>query len=267
MSLIPRSNLSTENPVHIIGNPLDGAGAVAVDDLIAQASAVGDEIKTLDEQRDEAVRDQRDAERSRDAVDGSDEAAEAQQEALGVLSRIRDHFNDYARLRVAASILRQRIESHREQNQDPLVDRASTLFAELTCGSYTGLVVEPDENDDPAILAVGAEDQTRMSVPALSDGTADQLYLALRLAYLEQQLERREPMPLIVDDILVDFDDERAKVALRVLGELSLKTQVLFLTHHDHLRALARTAVPEGVLFEHELKDDHLPSGSALGPG
>ena len=42
----------------------------------------------------------------------------------------------------------------------------------------------------------------------MSNGTRDQLYLALRLASLEKYMESSEPMPFIVDDILVDFDDE-----------------------------------------------------------
>ena len=49
----------------------------------------------------------------------------------------------------------------------------------------------------------------------MSDGTADQLYLALRLASLETYLDDHEPIPLVVDDILVNFDDARALAALR----------------------------------------------------
>ena len=62
----------------------------------------------------------------------------------------------------------------------------------------------------------------------MSDGTTYQLYLALRLASLETYLKNNEPMPFIVDDILIRFDDKRATAALQVLAELSTKTQVIF---------------------------------------
>ena len=87
----------------------------------------------------------------------------------------------------------------------------------------------------------------------MSEGTADQLYLALRLASLQTYLDDHEPMPLVVDDILVNFDNARALAALKALADLSKRTQVLFFTHHDHLVDLARSALGDDVLFVHHL--------------
>jgi uncharacterized protein YhaN len=87
----------------------------------------------------------------------------------------------------------------------------------------------------------------------MSDGTADQLYLALRLAGIEHYLDGNEPMPFIVDDILIKFDNSRAAAALQALAEISAKTQVIFFTHHRHLVELAETHVDGAVLFEHGL--------------
>jgi uncharacterized protein YhaN len=61
-------------------------------------------------------------------------------------------------------------------------------------------------------------------------------------------------MPVILDDILIHFDDERARAALEVLGELGRQAQVLFFTHHARLVELAREAVPDCV--EHELSSE-----------
>lgn len=87
----------------------------------------------------------------------------------------------------------------------------------------------------------------------MSDGTRDQLYLCLRLASLEQNLERNEPMPFVVDDVLINFDDSRAKAALGALSELSRKTQVICFTHHARLVSLAKEALVEGDLCVHSL--------------
>jgi uncharacterized protein YhaN len=87
----------------------------------------------------------------------------------------------------------------------------------------------------------------------MSEGTADQLYLALRLASLEHYLEGRDPIPLVADDILVSFDNERAGAALDVLAELACRTQVIFFTHHAHLVDLAQQRLGDDVLFVHRL--------------
>lgn len=84
----------------------------------------------------------------------------------------------------------------------------------------------------------------------MSEGTCDQVYLALRLASLSLYLDREEPLPFIVDDILVNFDDQRSLATLRVLVEFSKRTQVIMFTHHQHIVELAREHFdPEDVFF------------------
>jgi len=68
---------------------------------------------------------------------------------------------------------------------------------------------------------------------------------------VEEHLAQCEPMPIIVDDILVNFDDARAAATLRCLAKLSRRTQVLLFTHHAHVVAIAKTHVPSEVLFCH----------------
>jgi len=60
-------------------------------------------------------------------------------------------------------------------------------------------------------------------------------------------------VPLIVDDVLISFDDERAAAALSIFGDFSLRTQVIFFTHHARLVELARQNVPTDRLFVHEM--------------
>ena len=87
----------------------------------------------------------------------------------------------------------------------------------------------------------------------MSTGTRDQLFLALRLASLERQLPMGEPLPFVVDDILVNFDDDRARASLEQLTELARRTQVLFFTHHSRLVELAQQTVPMELLKVHQL--------------
>ena len=87
----------------------------------------------------------------------------------------------------------------------------------------------------------------------MSNGSHDQLYLALRLASLESWLQAHEPIPFVVDDILLNFDDARVPGRSAALAELSRHTQVLFFTHHRHLVELAAAHLPADVLFVHDL--------------
>ena len=75
----------------------------------------------------------------------------------------------------------------------------------------------------------------------MSDGSRDQLYLALRLAALELQLGAGHALPFIADDLFINYDDARARAGLAALASLSELTQVVFLSHHDHLLPLVRS--------------------------
>jgi uncharacterized protein YhaN len=133
-----------------------------------------------------------------------------------------------------------------------MVGHASALFARLTLGRYPKLDVSYDEQDEPTLVCVDADNRV-VAVDALSDGTRDQLYLALRLASIARFAERSEPLPLVLDDVLVQFDDARASAGLTVLGEAAETTQVVFFTHHARLVELARQALPADRLVVHML--------------
>ena len=129
-------------------------------------------------------------------------------------------------LRIAGELLDRGIEQFREENQGPILKRASELFATLTAGSFQGLRLDENDRGEPVLF--GMRGEKIVGVEGMSDGSCDQLYLALRLASLESWLVRHEPIPLIADDILLNFDDERSAAALIALDELSQHTQILF---------------------------------------
>ena len=179
-------------------------------------------------------------------MDGSDVAAALADEAQSVLVKIRENAEQYVRVKLASRILRDEIERYRLQHQGPLLERASEHFAVLTRGSFAGLRAGINEKDEPVLVGVRPNDE-QVYVEGMSSGTRDQLYLALRLASLEKYMDSAEPMPFIVDDILVHFDDERSGATLSVLAGLSRKTQIILFTHHRRLVEQAQalqTAVP-----------------------
>ncbi|EYF05828.1 ATP-binding protein [Chondromyces apiculatus] len=256
------------------------------DTLAVELERAEERVRALEERRQKLDRQLGTLEAKREQLRNPvEDAAEAAAESSACVARLRTQVDRYVRARLAALILEREIERYREQNQGPILGRASALFRKLTREAYTGLKVSFDDQDkavlrcvrttlprsegplpapgtSPAAAAqMGLPGETGVTalakeipVEGLSDGTRDQLYLALRLASLEHHARRAEPMPLVLDDILIHFDDDRARAALEALAEMAASSQILFFTHHARLLELSREAVPAGVLHEHRLR-------------
>ena len=182
-----------------------------------------------------------------DALNGSDAAARAaarQQEAAAGMAEAAER---YLRLKTAARLLQWSMERFRQTRQGPMLARASEIFQAFTLGSFSRLLVDADSHDSPRLVSIRTDGNKPVEVPGLSEGTRDQLYLALRLAALDQQASQGSRMPLIADDLFINFDDRRTAAGLQVLGDVSRRMQVILLTHHDHLVPLARQVLGDGL--------------------
>jgi uncharacterized protein YhaN len=240
---------------------LEAAGGAPLESLIEQArgadrASVATRLAEAEEQLERAEEELHDAEREIGSLEkglelyGDANAADLAQEQAATAAEIRALTRRYAKLRLADVVLSREIERYREQNQGPVLRRASSLFSALTLERYSSLRVGLEDQTIRCVRADGKE----IEVPELSEGTSYQLYLALRLASLERHLEHNQALPLVLDDVLIHFDDARKAAAFRVLGELAGRVQILFFTHHAHELELAREAVPKGRLFEHTLQ-------------
>lgn len=173
-----------------------------------------------------------------EALDGTDRAARAEAQRQEAIAAMADAAERYLRLQTAARLLKYSIEKFRETKQGPMLSKASSIFKGLTMDSFSRLLVD-SEGDTPRLFGVRPSGE-QVDVTGMSEGSRDQLYLALRLAALELQVEQGFTMPLIADDLFINFDDRRTAAGLKVLGDLSNSMQIVFLTHHDHLVPLAK---------------------------
>ncbi len=207
----------------------------------------------METERDE-LRERRGREqKTLEMLDTSAAATDAAEGVQDLLARIENDAVQYARLHIASAVLREGVERYRKKNEDPLLRRASELFRRLTLGSFTELRADVNERGENVLVGIREGGNDSVGLAGMSDGTCDQLYLALRLASLENYLKQNEPVPLVVDDILIRFDDRRASAALEVLGEVSRWTQVLFFTHHERLVQLAEAHLPDEQRFIYRL--------------
>ena len=236
------------------------------DELEREASAFGADVDALGARIDEIEERLAENARERSAVDRDigantqglaklregDDAEGAALDLEAAVAETRALVLAYARSRAAALVLEREIEAYKRRHQGPIVSRAGELFRALTLGSFAGLSTGFGADDQTTLRCV-REGGREVDVEGLSDGTRDQLYLALRLASLERFAAHAEPLPLVLDDAFVHFDDDRAREALLALAALAPAIQVLFFTHHERLVSIAESALPGGRARVHHL--------------
>ncbi len=160
-------------------------------------------------------------------------------------------------LKAAHNLLAAEMAEFTARNQSSMLKGASEIFARLTLGKYQDLEAGLDSQDLRCISG-----DRELSVGELSRGTRAQLFFALRLASLWPKLQSvefsdaRSPderLPLVLDDLFVEFDDDRTVAAFEILGEFAQHGQVLYFTHLARDVQAAEDAVPSSHLFVHKL--------------
>ncbi|MDG3577167.1 AAA family ATPase [Rhizobium sp. YJ-22] len=208
--------------------------------------AAGLEIEALEEEENrqfekhgELVARRSQNEREREALETGASAEHAVFEKQAAQEEARDLARQWVVLKLASSMLAKSMEAYRERHADPVMQRAGEHFSALTGGRFARLLQEYDERDELRLM-VERQGGERVPLEGLSEGTGDQLFLALRLAFLEDYATRNEPAPLIVDDIFQTFDDERVALGLKTLAATGERFQTIVFTHQASVVDLAR---------------------------
>ncbi|MBR7829298.1 AAA family ATPase [Actinospica sp. MGRD01-02] len=221
------------------------------DALAASIKDLDEVISRTEANRESAVERLTNAKSELDRMDGSAAAAEAADAVEQERAAITRHALDYLRLRLAEQILLRCIETYRQEHQAPVLRAAQQLFAGLTLSEYSELVATDEKNE--VVLQARQADGARVGVGQMSEGTLDQLYLALRLASLQHYADQGRSMPLVLDDVLMTFDDQRTRATLQLLDGMADRFQIIVLTHHDHIGDIARHALPADRIHVHDL--------------
>jgi len=128
--------------------------------------------------------------------------------------------------------VRKQYETHR---QPEVLKRASVYFEKLTCQKYRRVWTPLGQQE----LRVEDAHGEHLPIEVLSRGAREQLFLSLRLSLVEALAARGVRLPLVLDDVFVNFDNRRAAVAARVLGDFARQGhQVIVFTCHEHIVAL-----------------------------
>ncbi|MBI3688093.1 MAG: AAA family ATPase [Actinobacteria bacterium] len=219
--------------------------AVEPDQLEQERRSAREDVARLDEELMRAGQRRGEChQREGDLIDrdGAAELNARAKEQLAVVAQLAERF---LVADIQRRLLRQELAAYESRHASPLLDAAGAILERLTEGRFVALRTTTTSGQHRALLIVGADGLGR-TPEQLSEGTADQVFLALRLAGVASlQDERRASgaptLPVVLDDVLMTFDDDRARAALAVMAELAEQWQVIVMTHHEHLTRLVPT--------------------------
>ncbi|PIQ98039.1 MAG: hypothetical protein COV67_01060 [Nitrospinae bacterium CG11_big_fil_rev_8_21_14_0_20_56_8] len=144
---------------------------------------------------------------------------------------LRETSRRWAAGKIALVLLEKAKRKYEQTRQPEVIKSARQMFSDITQGRYQHIIKPIEQND----LLIEDAAGRRKTVVEMSRGTREQLYLAMRFGLIEEYENRSEPLPVVMDDVFVNFDDERANRVIGHLKRFAETRQVLVMT--CHLRA------------------------------
>lgn len=141
---------------------------------------------------------------------------------------------------LAKDLLQKTVHQHREEKLPELLASITYYFQLLTSNSYQKVYLPIEKQS----FIVERQDGVKFFAEELSQATAEQLYLSIRLAIIKN-INSQLQLPVIIDDSFVHFDHSRTSNTLKLLHELKKDQQVIFFTCHHHI---AESAQPENMV-------------------
>ena len=172
-------------------------------ELEGQCRDLAERLQAAEEQKRDADGAAAVAKNELARLDGSGEAALLTERLARKRAQLAADVDRYVPLLLARHLLAESVRRFERENQPELIATVSRLIGEMTAGRYT----EFDRSGaDRKEIVLRRADGVERTPGQLSTGTREQLYLAIRLAYVLHYCRQNEPLPIVMDDVLVNFD-------------------------------------------------------------
>jgi uncharacterized protein YhaN len=211
-------------------------GRVTPEALTSERSRLEETIRIKDEDQKGAIDQRGQLRQQLNQLESSEELSRLRLEEQAVRAEVQSCAEEWAVLRIAAHLIDKAREKYERERRPTVLKEAERYFSHFTRGNYTEIRI-PAGDDRILLLAPGG---TTKDAGQLSRGTAEQLYLALRFGFVREFVRRSESLPLVFDDILVNFDPGRARATAEAIRDLSKSLQILFFTCHPATVKLLR---------------------------
>jgi uncharacterized protein YhaN len=171
------------------------------------------------------------------AMESNTRIAELKNEYEQLRAELRRAGKEWLGYAYSEQLLERTMKLYEEEKQPNILRVASDLFSKMTGGRYTKLVAPIGSDKLRVIRADGKQFEPQY----LSRGTVEQLFLAIRYALVEEYSQQYR-LPVMLDDVFVNFDEERLGNAVDIITELALEHQVIIFTCHSELTNRLKSA-------------------------
>jgi uncharacterized protein YhaN len=178
-------------------------------------------------------------------MEKSEERSRALSRQETILARIDQAAEHWAVITLCKALLDETRKIYETERQPEVLRQASSFFNVMTESRYARVIAPLDGGE----IQVERADGVRLSPQLLSRGTAEQLYLSMRLALVREYANHVDRLPVVFDDIFVNFDLNRSRTTFNALRELCKTHQILLFTCHPHLVGQVEEVIPEAKLF------------------
>ncbi len=198
------------------------------DQLDQESEELSLAFRKVEEERDLLIEERGSLDNELQRLSGEEESSQLRTQRETLVEQLRECAREWAELAVAESLLEKTRQKFEEERQPRVVQHAQEFFSHITSQRYERLFVPIGDRTVTVMDGTGDAKQPE----ALSRGTREQLYLALRFGLVREFGEHAERLPVVVDEVLVNFDPERAKLAAESFATLSETNQILVFTCH-----------------------------------
>ncbi|MBA7703480.1 hypothetical protein ES703_112266 [subsurface metagenome] len=201
-----------------------------------KAAQVGDNIETLDRDLREKLEQRGRYDQNANRLESGEELASTQLQLNALRETLATKARDWSVRTVALAFLKEATRRYERERQPAVIREAQEYFSRITEGRYPRIISVPGEKR----IVVEERDRGQKQLTELSRGTAEQLYLSLRFGYVQEFARHAAPLPVILDDAIVNFDARRARQACHAIRRLADSHQVLLFTCHPETVDLLR---------------------------
>lgn len=220
--------------VNEVKNTIDALEKLTKSEIDSQLIILDQEIKELS-QKQSAESEELGGLRERiSSLLDVDEMFDLQNKREALKSKLASEYQEWVISKVILAILNKEKQEYEKEKQPSVIKYSSSIFSQLTAGEYERISISLTD-DDVKIHTV--EGKIR-DIDSLSRGTKEQLLLALRMGFIQAYEDKNEPLPIVLDDVMVNFDNYRSASFANILSDFTKDRQALVFTCHKHVRDL-----------------------------
>lgn len=207
---------------------------------------VSEDLQALDQEMEQVIDERGRTQDQREKLERTEEASSLRLQLSVLQEKLRVKALQWVSLSIGQSLIREAKTKYERERKPAVVQEGERFFSLITGHRYPRLISPPGQTQ------IQLEDSKghRKQLTELSRGTAEQLYLALRFGLIREFSRRSESLPVVMDDILVNFDPKRAGEAARAIAELANENQVIVFTCHPGTAELLTAHAPQAMVIK-----------------